>query len=437
MNNNCFRFLSGSLPILQTRALMATALMILIVGVLPSAEGATLCVNPRDGNRRFASIQVAIAAAAPNDTITVAPGVYREDVTIDKALSLVGANPINTTIDATGNANGIDVDGIDNPGLANVVISGFTIKNANFEGIVVTNASDVTVWNNVVLNNNLSLAMGSSGPICPGIPSWETMEGFDCGEGIHLSGVDHSTVANNEVGSNAGGILLSDDTGATHDNLVKGNNVHDNPFDCGITLPSHPPAALTGTTSPFGVYHNMVSDNISTRNGLANQEGAGVGIFASVPGAAAYGNVVIHNTLTNNGMPGVALHSHTPNQNLSDNVIADNYIAGNHADSGDAATPGPTGINVFGVSAADGTVISQNRIENEDIGIAVKSPTQVQVHLNDFLVATYGVDNLGVDGSVNATQNWWDVPLAPVGRIVLDANGVSVAVVPILSGAIR
>jgi hypothetical protein len=61
--------------------------------------------------------------------------------------------------------------------------------------------------------------------------------------------------------NNAGGILLSDDTGATHDNLIIGNIAQNNPFDCGITLASHPldpnlppeippTAASTTTLSP-------------------------------------------------------------------------------------------------------------------------------------------------------------------------------------------
>ena len=105
--------------------------------------------------------------------------------------------------------------------------------------------------------------------------------------------------------------------------------------------------------------------------------GAGVGIFDSAPGTQNYGNVVIHNRLVGNGLPGVTMHSHTPHQNLTDNVILGNYIAGNGADTEDAFTPFPTGINVYGVSAASGTVISQNIIKDEGIGIAVKTPAPI------------------------------------------------------------
>jgi parallel beta-helix repeat protein len=114
-------------------------------------------------------------------------------------------------ISALNKPNGIYVDGLDNPGFSRVLVTGFTIENANFEGILVTNASLVTIWQNEVIDNDKALIPPET---CPGRPPFETAEGFDCGEGIHLSGVDHSIVANNIVKNNSGGILLSDDTGA-------------------------------------------------------------------------------------------------------------------------------------------------------------------------------------------------------------------------------
>ncbi len=230
---------------------------------------ATLCVNPGGTNGCYASISAAVAAASAYDTIQVASGTYSEYVVIPKPLSIIGQDASNTIVDATALPNGFDVDGLDNPGLANVNITGLTVQNANFEGIVVTNSSTVRIWGNNILNNNKNLDPNTK--TCPGLPMWETAEGFDCGEGIHLSGVDHSTVASNFVSQNAGGILLSDDTGVTQDNLVAGNTTQDNPYDCGITLASHPPAS---GGSPYGLLHNVIYNNTSLRNGL-NQQGAG------------------------------------------------------------------------------------------------------------------------------------------------------------------
>jgi len=389
----------------------------LIAGICQVAVAATLCVNPGGTKGCFSTIKAAVSAASPDDTIKVAPGTYKEDVVIGKALSLIGANRSNTIIDATGLSNGIYVDGLDNPHLSNnVVVTGFTVENANFEGILVTNASDVTIWNNHVLNNDKSLE--PSIPACPGIPDFETGEAFDCGEGIHLIGVDHSTVATNTVENNSGGILLSDDTGQTHNNLVTGNLVRNNPFDCGIVMASHAPGP--GSTAPhLGVVHNTIADNTSTHNGFqVPGAGAGVGLFAdgSGPGLVS-GNVVIHNQLTNNGLPGVAFHSHAPGDTFADNIIVGNHISGNGADLFDTATPGPTGINVnsgFGFTPITGTVISQNVINHEAFEIVLNTPAQVDIHLNNFLDDTTGVDNLGT-GTSNATENWWACPAGPAG----------------------
>ena len=216
------------------------AVAMLMVGMCHSATASALYVNARAASNAyptFTTIKAAVINADTGDTIYVAPGVYYEDVIIAKQLSLVGAGPGRSIINALNKPNGIYIDGLDNPGLSRVVVTGFTIENANFEGILVTNASLVTIWQNEVIDNDKSLTPSGT---CPGQPPFETAEGFDCGEGIHLSGVDHSIVANNIVKNNSGGILLSDDTGATHDNLIRGNVVKNNPFDCGITLASHP-----------------------------------------------------------------------------------------------------------------------------------------------------------------------------------------------------
>jgi Right handed beta helix region len=403
----------------------------LIAGICQSARAATLCVNPGGTLGCYSTIGAAVANARMDyldngtiDIIQVAPGVYTEDVQIETPLSLIGAGRGRSIINALGLANGIYIDGIDSPKprLSKVVVTGFTVENANFEGILVTNASFVTVWDNEVINNDRSLPGG-----CPGLPGFETAEGFDCGEGIHLSGVDHSTVGHNTSAKNSGGILLSDDTGATHDNRITGNLVHDNPSDCGITLASHPPASLTGSTSPLGVFHNIIAENESFNNGLAVAgAGAGAGIFDSVPGAQAYGNVVINNQLRGNGLPGVAMHSHTPGQNLNDNLIIGNRISGNGADTADAATSGPTGINIFGVSPVTGTVIEGNLIEDEAEDIVTKTPAEVNVHFNDLLGGNIGVDNIGT-GTVDATENWWGCPNGPstVGCTNVKGNGVS------------
>jgi hypothetical protein len=55
-----------------------------------------------------------------------------------------------------------------------------------------------TVANNHLIGNDKSLSFAGGAPNRPGLPTYFIdFQGFDCGEGIHLSGVDHSTIANN------------------------------------------------------------------------------------------------------------------------------------------------------------------------------------------------------------------------------------------------
>lgn len=414
-------------PVTAVFALLATTLLLLP----PALHADTLCVNP-SGRGCYTTIGAAVAAASPGDVIRVARGTYHENVVIDKPLALLGQNSQNTVIDATGLLNGINVDGYDNPGLAHVIVSGFAVQNANAQGIVVTNASDVLISDNHLTGNDQSLD-----PValqCPPLPPYfQAGESFDCGEAIHFSGVDHSTVSNNVVEHNAGGILISDDTGPNHDNLITGNLVQDNPYDCGITIASHH-FALMPTDPSVGIYNIVVDRNTSMRNGLATGEGAGVGIFAGPPGAQNNRNVVSNNVLSENALPGVAIHAHSPFQSLSDIQIVGNQISKNGPDP-DPGTTVPTGIAMSSEGPPlTGIVISQNVIQNEDIGIAmntVDDSSNVEAHFNSFL-SDVGIDNLGM-GSFSATGNWWKCPGGPGASGCATVSGSDVTVDPPLS----
>jgi hypothetical protein len=385
------------------------------------AYAATFCVNPGGTSGCQSTISAAVAAAAWGDTILVAPGIYKEDVVITKAVSLLGRGFKSTIIDATGLSNGIFVNGLGsapNAGVTDVTISGFTVKNANFEGILVASGSGITLTHNHVTKNNLSLASN----MCPGIPAFETNEQADCGEGIHLLAADHSVVASNLVDYNSGGILVTDETGPNFGNLITENVVKWNGEACGITLASHP--AYPAAPMSFGVYQNTVLKNESDYNGLNNGGGAGVGMYAAGPGQVNYGNVAIGNVLIGNGLPGVAMHNHAvssmaPPVTFRDNSVIGNYFRGNGADTEDAATAGPTGVNVVSMLPVTGLVVTNNVMEDEAIGIsfnapgtAAVAPPQMQAHLNVFEPKTIGVQILNA-ATVDGTLNWWGCPEGP------------------------
>ncbi|MGH9616020.1 MAG: right-handed parallel beta-helix repeat-containing protein [Acidobacteriaceae bacterium] len=419
----------------QPTLMLVTLALVICFGTCGVASAATLCVTKWKIPGCASTIGAAVSAASPGDTILVAPGTYREQVIVTKSLSLVALSSDPVTIDASGLSNGIFINGMSaapNTGIVSVVVSGFIVKNANFEGILVANAYDVTLTGNHVVDNDKSL----SGGACPGLPDFETSEGEDCGEGIHLMADLHSSVVQNTVEHNAGGILISDETGVNRGNLVSGNVVQDNVYDCGITMASHPPAlsVIPNAMGPYGVFNNTISHNISARNGVSGS-GAGVGIFAPSPGTSDSGNVVIDNFLVGNGNAGVAMHNHgfapsAPSVNFNDNIIVGNQFSANGADSGDAATPGPVGINIHSVAPITGTVVSQNTFDKEAIDVAFKASVgQLSVHLNNFEKGAIGVDNLGT-APINATEDWWGCPSGPGSRGCATASGPSISTIP-------
>jgi hypothetical protein len=145
--------------------------------------------------------------------------------------------------------------------------------------------------------------------------------------------------------------------------------------------------------------------------------------------------------LRGNGLPGVTMHNHAapgvgpvpptaPEPVFNDNIILGNDISENAQDSGDAATTGPTGINIYSVGPMTGTIISQNVIRQEDFDIVIKIPaaavSAVQIHLNNITDSSaVGLLNAGA-AQVDATQNWWGCSGGPNanGCATLSGSGV-------------
>jgi parallel beta-helix repeat protein len=395
--------------------LLAVAMCAAIVaGLSGTSLAATICVS-KHKRQCVQTIGAAVSAASPGDTIRVLPGVYAEEVTVAEPLTIIGTgkNGRAVIIDATGLDHAIYVTGVTS---GPVVIQKITAANANREGILVESSTGVTITNDTVADNDKAL----SGTSCPGSFPFDQE---DCGEGLHLLASADCVVSNNIVTNNAGGILLTDEIGANHDNLITRNVVKGNTPDCGITMPSHPPC-LAGSsdaagcaggpqigTPSAGVYDNVVSQNVSENNGAA-----GVGIFTPTPGTAAHNNLVIGNLIRGNGAGGVVLHSHAPGQDLNHNVIIGNVISGNGGDpdSEGATSPPPVGIVIFSdvngpADPIKGTTISENTISTEDVDVWVgTTATDLSLHLNDLLGdgSVVGVMNAGT-GTADASNNYW------------------------------
>ena len=65
------------------------------------ATAATLCVNHDGRAGCHSTIGSAVSAASPGDVIQIGPGIYKEQVTIGKSVSLIAVPALQATIDAT------------------------------------------------------------------------------------------------------------------------------------------------------------------------------------------------------------------------------------------------------------------------------------------------------------------------------------------------
>jgi hypothetical protein len=181
---------------------------------------------------------------------------------------------------------------------------------------------------------------------------------------------------------NAGGILLTDEFGPTHHNLIEGNVVVGNLLDCGITLAGHSSQAVVhGVRAPqkAGVYANVAAHNVVVDNGTVGQ-GAGILLATGVPGGAVYGNDVRDNVVQGNGLAGITVHSHVSGEDLNDNVIAGNVIGQNNLDGDHDFAPHVDKTTTGVIVATMGPLsiaIAGNQITGDGIGVWYTGPVHI------------------------------------------------------------
>jgi nitrous oxidase accessory protein NosD len=115
-------------------------------------------------------------------------------------------------------------------------------------------------------------------------------------------------------------------------------------------------------------------------------------VAAAFSGGAAYGNRIISNRIDDNGLPGIALHSHERLQDLNGNIIRDNVI-GLNALGGSTGGPGDgdggihhtAGILVWSaVSRITRIQVAGNRISWDHFGIWTQNTPHLKHGANHY-----------------------------------------------------
>jgi parallel beta-helix repeat protein len=211
----------------------------------------------------YETIQEAIDAPETlnGHTIRVDEGIYYENVTVDKSLSLIGEDKFNTIIDGSGTGNVINITA------DNVNINGFKIRNSGTYpacGIYVF-SSDNNISYNIIAHNYY---------------------------GIKLSDSSNNTISGNDIyGAETGICLFS----SSNNNSISGNNITANNWD-GIYLSSSSSNSISGndiTNNWHGIQLDWSSYNTISGNNITNNE-YGIRLTGSS------NNSLFHNNFVNN-----------------------------------------------------------------------------------------------------------------------------------------
>ncbi|MFA4873372.1 MAG: SdrD B-like domain-containing protein [Patescibacteria group bacterium] len=333
----------------------------------------------------YPTIQAAIDAALPGDTILVDTGIYAGDINLNKNVILAASS--SPVIDCGSTpVSGITVssDG--------VTVDGFEIKNCN-NGIS-GETSNSTLKNNTI-HDNLNFT-GSAGV---GILLWgDNDDNQILNNVIYNNDRQGIFIGHCDFADPSGGCSAA--TSVSINNVIKGNTIHDN----GLYTQANGPDA-----SQYGIQLWNAQNNTIEENEIYNHNTwlwtptypFGQGIYLCAAGGNTIQNNNIHDNHYNIAIWGM---------NCGPSATSG---AGNQILDNDIKTA--TGVGIYG---GRGVQIFGSALE------AGYAATQ-EIHNNDIVGnANYGVRNTD-SGIADAENNWWGACDGPSGAGLGSGDAVS------------
>ncbi len=247
----------GRIPSITVCLLLILALFVgLDLGfeIVPKVGAGTIYV-PTD----YPTIQEAVDAAWPGDTVYVYSGSYTEYVVVNKALNLIGEGSGSTEIWGGPSDHTVKITA------SSVYVSGFRIMGWGLEvaGIHLESGGNTISDNNVGGDYGIDLSSSNGNIIKNNIVGG--------GVGIRLDSSTGNSITDNTISSSSGsGILLS----GSDDNTITGNTISNNGE--GICIASSEGNTIKSNTISnnfYGIYFfGSGQGNIVTDNAISNNE---------------------------------------------------------------------------------------------------------------------------------------------------------------------
>jgi parallel beta-helix repeat protein len=348
----------------RRKLLMASAMLALYAGgaVLPAnAAQHTIVVTT--------TIQAAVNAASPGDTVLVPAGVYHETVTIaTSGLTIKGTR--DAVLDATGfsvgiraSAGSITIGSDGYPvcpafGLHDLAVDGLTITGASFTGVLFRGVDGFAIRDGIYTGNGAYAVF----PICSRDGVIERIHADGTADGaIYVGDSWDVVVADNRVSASTAGIEIENSIGIK----VVGNQAIGN--TAGIVVFSLPGLPVTATANV------LVADNTVTNNNLPNPIPFGSGIVGNIPtgtgilAVATQDTLITNNRVNRNDSGGIAvvafsLPSGDPRFDPlpTHTVVSDNTVRSNGTAPDQVRSPIP-GADLIYDGSGSGNCFEHNR----------------------------------------------------------------------------
>jgi len=255
------------------------------------------------------TIQAAIDAASPGDSISVAAGTYAENVSVGKQLSIAGEGAAQTIIDGGGSGTVLAITA-NGAIVSDLGVTGSGANNSNADAGVKVTANNCTISSVAAMSNQYGIVLDqATGCVIDRSDAIENQLGIYVwqGGGHEISGC--------AVEGNPGNGIQLADTGASAPNHIHDNQVADNGQAGSITAGIF----LWGSGSKNNIIEDNdivgnsdgihcraygITGNIFRRNSIRNSTGAAVRYTNS-----AGPNTFYHNSFIGNAADAPATHS--------------------------------------------------------------------------------------------------------------------------------